>query len=119
MNAEKLIFEWLYLSVLIRENSSDSWIESQQRGSEVQVHAGLSTVPTIEPGSRDNFKSTGREFRRHWRGQSFAFEQPANGGGKECGQFRPRGGIPPLGQMGLHQVDCTCADSHMEARHYD
>lgn len=41
MNAEELVFEWLDLSVLIRENSNDSWLKSQQRGSEVQVHSGL------------------------------------------------------------------------------
>ena len=97
MNAEELVIELLELSVLIRENSDDSWIKSQQRGSEVQVHAARSTVPTIEPGLRRNIKSTGREFRRDWRGQSFAFEQPANGGGEEGGQFRSRGGIRAFG----------------------
>jgi hypothetical protein len=85
MNAVDLVIKLLELSVLIRENSDDSWIKSQPRLSEVQVHAGLSTVPTIEPGLRTNIKSTGREFRRDWRGQSFAFEQPADGGGKDSG----------------------------------
>ena len=62
-------------------------------------HQALSTVPTIEPGLRRNIKSTGREFRRDWRGQSFAFEQPANGGGKDSG-----------GRNGLHSrsSDVSC-----------
>ena len=102
MNAEDMVIKLLELSVLIRENSDDSWIKSQQRRSEVQVHAGLSTVPTIEPGLRRNIKSTGREFRRDWRDQSFAFEQPASGGGEEGGQFRSRGGIRAFGRNGLH-----------------
>ena len=55
-------------------------------------------MPTIEPGLRANFKSTGREFRRDWRGQSFAFEQPANGDGEESGQFSPWGGIRAVGR---------------------
>ncbi|MGV2336591.1 MAG UNVERIFIED_CONTAM: hypothetical protein LVR18_21625 [Planctomycetaceae bacterium] len=38
MNAEELVFELTALSVLIHENSCDSWIQAQQRGSEVQVH---------------------------------------------------------------------------------
>jgi hypothetical protein len=38
MNAEELVFELTALFVLIRENSSDSWIQAQQRGSGVQVH---------------------------------------------------------------------------------
>jgi hypothetical protein len=70
--------------------------------------SGLSTVPTIEPGLRTNIKSSGREFRRDWRGQSFAFEQSANGGGKECGQFRSRGGIRAFGRNGLHSRSPWC-----------
>jgi hypothetical protein len=65
-------------------------------------------VPTIEPGLRANIKSTGREFRRDWRGQGVAFEQPANGGGKEGGQFRSRGGIHAFGRNGLHSRSPGC-----------
>ncbi|MFN9295684.1 MAG: hypothetical protein ACK6EB_47030, partial [Planctomyces sp.] len=68
MNAEDQVIKGLELYVLIRKTSDDSWIESQPRLSEVQVHAGLSTVLTIAPGLRTNIKSTGREFRRDWRG---------------------------------------------------
>ena len=32
MNAEELVFEWMELSVRIRENSINSWIHAQQRG---------------------------------------------------------------------------------------
>ena len=63
---------------------------------------------TIEPGLRTNIKSTGRELRRDWRGQGVAFEQPANGGGKECGQFRSRGGIRAFGRNGLHSRSPGC-----------
>ena len=65
-------------------------------------------MPTIEPGLRANIKSTGREFRRDWRGQGVAFEQPANGGGKEGGQFRSRGGIHAFGRNGLHSRSPGC-----------
>ena len=68
-------------------------------------HSGLSTVPTIQLGLRENIKSTGREFRRVRRGQSFAFEQPANGDGEESGQFSPWGGIRAVGRIGLY----TCS----------
>jgi len=83
MNAEELVFEWLDLSVLIRKNSMDSWIKSEQRGSEVQVHSGLSHVPTIQPGLRASIKFTGREFRRVRRGLRRAFERPADCGRKD------------------------------------
>ena len=111
MNAEELVFEWLDLSVLIRENSNDSWIKSQQRGSEVQVHSGLSIVPTIQKSLRANIKSTGREFRRVRRGLRRAFQQPADCGGKDGRQLRLRGRFRATGRCGLHTCSPRCAAS--------
>lgn len=54
INAEELVFEWTDLSVLIREHSGDAWITSQQRGPEVQVHTGRSTVPTLHHRGREH-----------------------------------------------------------------
>jgi len=109
MNAEELVFEWRDLSVLIRENSNDSWLKSQQRGSEVQVHSGLSNTPTIQPGLRASIKFTGREFWRVRRGLRRASEQPADCGRKDGRKLRPRGRIRATGGCGLHTCSPGCA----------